>query len=488
MSANMRPDFNAKIGRNDPCPCGSGKKYKRCCLDKEPAPDSSILSQLGAAQAHILGELGQYFMAKFRDRIADVWNGFSFGADEMPEPETTDPLQLVFLHFAMFHWDPDSSDEESTNLLEGGVVARNFLQHRSYRLTDLERSLLKLFMTEPMSFYEVLSCRPGERLRLRDLWTENEFDVTGDPIMEDALPGDILYAQLLTFSGISFLSLISPIPIPAEMKPAILEYREVLREGEDNAPGRFSIDDVRRQQEDLRELYLEINDMLSTVRDLHDTDDEPFALHTLTFEIESAEKAFDALAPLALGLAKEELLAGAIFDAQGKMASIEFPWLQEGNEEFKSFDNTILAMFRINDRTLTVETASENRAMQAREEIERRLGSAAAYKETVVQSYDEVLEEQPDKALFVKFAASNEVLQSPEAQNAARELLQREVDGWASQKIPALGNRTPLEAIKDPETKETVESLVQDYERTLKYSFPPNIRPDISNLRRILQL
>jgi uncharacterized protein len=21
-----------KVGRNDPCPCGSGKKYKRCCL------------------------------------------------------------------------------------------------------------------------------------------------------------------------------------------------------------------------------------------------------------------------------------------------------------------------------------------------------------------------------------------------------------------------------------------------------------------------
>ena len=24
-----------KIGRNDPCPCGSGKKYKRCCEKKE---------------------------------------------------------------------------------------------------------------------------------------------------------------------------------------------------------------------------------------------------------------------------------------------------------------------------------------------------------------------------------------------------------------------------------------------------------------------
>lgn len=24
-----------KVGRNDPCPCGSGKKYKKCCLGKE---------------------------------------------------------------------------------------------------------------------------------------------------------------------------------------------------------------------------------------------------------------------------------------------------------------------------------------------------------------------------------------------------------------------------------------------------------------------
>lgn len=23
--------FRAKIGRNDPCPCRSGKKYKKCC-------------------------------------------------------------------------------------------------------------------------------------------------------------------------------------------------------------------------------------------------------------------------------------------------------------------------------------------------------------------------------------------------------------------------------------------------------------------------
>ncbi|MDG2285973.1 MAG: SEC-C metal-binding domain-containing protein [Alphaproteobacteria bacterium] len=23
-----------KVGRNDPCPCGSGKKFKKCCIHK----------------------------------------------------------------------------------------------------------------------------------------------------------------------------------------------------------------------------------------------------------------------------------------------------------------------------------------------------------------------------------------------------------------------------------------------------------------------
>jgi len=29
--AGKKPEFKAKVGRNDPCPCGSGKKYKHCC-------------------------------------------------------------------------------------------------------------------------------------------------------------------------------------------------------------------------------------------------------------------------------------------------------------------------------------------------------------------------------------------------------------------------------------------------------------------------
>ena len=35
-----------KIGRNDPCPCGSGKKYKKCCALKEDLPDLSLPEEL----------------------------------------------------------------------------------------------------------------------------------------------------------------------------------------------------------------------------------------------------------------------------------------------------------------------------------------------------------------------------------------------------------------------------------------------------------
>jgi uncharacterized protein len=33
---SLRPAPGAKVGRNDPCPCGSGKKYKKCCGVNEP--------------------------------------------------------------------------------------------------------------------------------------------------------------------------------------------------------------------------------------------------------------------------------------------------------------------------------------------------------------------------------------------------------------------------------------------------------------------
>ena len=33
-------------GRNDPCPCGSGKKFKQCCASKKDRPSTALIAVL----------------------------------------------------------------------------------------------------------------------------------------------------------------------------------------------------------------------------------------------------------------------------------------------------------------------------------------------------------------------------------------------------------------------------------------------------------
>ena len=35
------------IGHNDPCPCGSGREFKKCCLRKKPGPGRHTAGEFG---------------------------------------------------------------------------------------------------------------------------------------------------------------------------------------------------------------------------------------------------------------------------------------------------------------------------------------------------------------------------------------------------------------------------------------------------------
>lgn len=67
-----------KIGRNDPCHCGSGKKYKQCCAQKDIAKQSdwSKKALVGIAAALLLGAGGFVYSIVTDDAIADgkVWS------------------------------------------------------------------------------------------------------------------------------------------------------------------------------------------------------------------------------------------------------------------------------------------------------------------------------------------------------------------------------------------------------------------------------
>ena len=46
-----------KAGRNDPCPCGSGKKYKKCCGKATPKKINATVLTGSSAANSIMGRL-----------------------------------------------------------------------------------------------------------------------------------------------------------------------------------------------------------------------------------------------------------------------------------------------------------------------------------------------------------------------------------------------------------------------------------------------
>ena len=69
MSAEM--SSLVKVSRNDPCPCGSGRKYKRCCYAKAPplvrGPDGELAHELpiGPEVGEILQRQREKFIARY---------------------------------------------------------------------------------------------------------------------------------------------------------------------------------------------------------------------------------------------------------------------------------------------------------------------------------------------------------------------------------------------------------------------------------------
>jgi tetratricopeptide (TPR) repeat protein len=65
--------MNVKISRNDPCPCGSGKKYKKCCGRKEAVSIMDIIeSEMDDLQKQILQFAFNYYGTEMEDDFEDL--------------------------------------------------------------------------------------------------------------------------------------------------------------------------------------------------------------------------------------------------------------------------------------------------------------------------------------------------------------------------------------------------------------------------------
>lgn len=64
----------AHPGRNDSCPCGSGKKYKHCCAQRSEGTNSSRLIMLLVAGAIVVALIAAASNARSGSTSGRVWS------------------------------------------------------------------------------------------------------------------------------------------------------------------------------------------------------------------------------------------------------------------------------------------------------------------------------------------------------------------------------------------------------------------------------
>jgi hypothetical protein len=485
----MAFDASAKVGRNDPCRCGSGKKYKHCCLPGYVPSIGHVWARQHEESDRLTREITRFALRRFGNRIYEAWQDFNMSDAPPPLEEPGDERQ-IFMPYFLFQWNPDG--KSTTGRGQGGVVARWYILEKSKQLTAMDRMLLEQATTQPLSFYEVVWNEPGQRVLVRDVLIGAETEVIERSGSQNVEPGDLLFAQIWHEPELSVFGSSAPIRIPPDRKIDVIELRKKLKRRIAKQNRNLTPNDLLRHAAMIRATYLDIRDRLLLPPMLCNTDGDPLLFHTLTFRIESAEAAFDALAPLAVGQSREELLDDAELGEDGKLRKAHLDWIKKGNRKFKTWDNTILGHISISEGLLTAEVNSENRANRLRKEVQKHLGSTAVHEKTQVQTLEEMRKNAPPETSEDKKQRDAEMaamLSDPEVKKQMQGKVQKLVESWVHQKISALGGRTPLEAVRDPDGKEMVEALLLDWERRDKADVSPNqIRPDIGALRRLLKL
>ena len=100
----IAPRDSVNVGRNEPCPCGSGKKYKKCCLAKDQSQRDQLTPRLltscseeatDALLAHAHHTLGDGF-------LNDAWREFWAEDDELFIPDS--PYNMLLIPWALYLW------------------------------------------------------------------------------------------------------------------------------------------------------------------------------------------------------------------------------------------------------------------------------------------------------------------------------------------------------------------------------------------------
>jgi len=476
-----------KTGRNDPCPCGSGKKYKQCCLVKQI---DEVHSQLELAWRRVRRALEGLpvkmleFIGETYGSVAvhEAWEEFFQGEPPPFDPES--PHFAVFCSWWYFRWTPDFPESGVTDKsLTDTAPALALLQRKGNRVDPVLQSYLRNGLQAPLSFYEVVSVSSGKGLRLREFFTHRESDVIERSASQMLRAGELVFGSLVECEGVIVIEGIGGVAMPPAIKQTLIDFAEELR-----LTPRTTMEQLADYDLELIALYLDASaDLLQpAVPQLNNTDGDPMALQALVYDIQSADEAFHALWDLNFQESEAEQRKMATLTESGAIQQAEIAWLERGNKMHSSWDSTVLGRLLIEGKRLRVEVNSDNRAAGIRKIIDARLGANARYRITERQSLEKMLSEAGGVD-GLRDDSESALLESPEIQEQLRQMLAAHYETWPDVALPALSGKTPREACRTKRGRERVAALLDEIEHnsTEQPGFDPAI---IERLRTDLGL
>ena len=472
-----------KLGRNDPCPCGSGKKYKHCCLRGSNAQVArSTWLLMRRTEGELAPKLADYADTHCAEgALLEAWDEFHLSdGTPMVTEEPDQEFEQFFMPWFLYCWMPNRASLSPRHRLSRMPLAMHYLKHTP-GVPPFTKRFIEEACAAPFSFFMVTNVVPGSELSLRDLFWRREMVVHERSGSQNLMKGEIIFARVVTMGGDSILLGSSTIPIPASYANYFFDIRDKL-----NAEGHRGRQLLEIHAGMLRDILFEIEGQLLDPRPprLHNTDGDPIQMIKMFFELQcTPEEAKEALAPLTLGEADLDIEESRQFDADGQLNSVRFPWLKEGSASQIEPRSITLGSIRIEGKNLIVEVNSEQRADLFKEEIERRLGPKAEFKLAEVTSIEQMWEEMKlaleagEPPWESREAQEIEELKDlPEVKQILEEQSAAHWQAWPDMSLPALDGQTPREAAKSESGRERLEALLWDFEsRASTNLFNPSV-------------
>ncbi|HPC86457.1 MAG TPA: SEC-C metal-binding domain-containing protein [Smithellaceae bacterium] len=173
--------------RNDPCACGSGRKYKVCCLVSEEQEKTEI-EKWKRFDTWVIRK-GMILMDESKDIDFSSLFEFYYGKERLADAKKYGVSEQDMEEFNEWFMNDYFAPDESTPYVLGKLLKQN-------HLSEAERKIVEARMEAPKSVYLVTFIKRGTGALLRNMFDQTEVFVHDNMMSKSAQPGCAVFLRV----------------------------------------------------------------------------------------------------------------------------------------------------------------------------------------------------------------------------------------------------------------------------------------------------